>query len=82
MAIASKVKIAVTPQSIFDELKDFVFYFDSDSIDDIAKGIKDILDNNQITKLDTTSQKQEDFRIENLYSTISKQLKKILLDDK
>ncbi|XOB61326.1 glycosyltransferase [Campylobacterota bacterium DY0563] len=81
MAIASRTNIAVTPQAIFDELKDFVYYFKSDSIEDIALGLEDIILNNNKHTVQKNSiiKKQEDFRQKNLYSKISKQLKNIIL---
>jgi hypothetical protein len=81
MAIAAKTNIAVTPQPIFDEVKEFSFVFDTQSAEDIAKGIdfasKQILQNTDILK--KMVQKRELFREQNLYSKLSYKLKEIIL---
>jgi glycosyltransferase involved in cell wall biosynthesis len=81
MAIAAQTNIAVTPQPIFDEVKEFSFVFDTQSAEDIAKGIdfasKQILQNTDILK--KMVQKRELFREQNLYSKLSYKLKEIIL---
>jgi len=80
MAIAARTNIAVTPQSIFDEVKDFSFVFDGDGIDDLVVGLSDaieqIKENNEAVK--KMKIKRENFRKKHLYSKISKKIKKIL----
>ena len=81
MAIASQTNIAVTPQSIFDEVKDFVFMFDSDTIEDMAIGIKEAINliNKNDDNVNKMNIKREKFRKKNLYSKLSMKLKNILL---
>ena len=84
MAIASQTNIAVTPQPIFDEVKDFSFVFDGDTIDDLVAGIKkailDIKENKPSLK--EMIKKREKFRTNNLYSNLSQQLQNILFSTK
>jgi len=80
MAIAAKTNIAVTPQPIFDEVKDFSSVFDGDTIEDLVQGVKKSII--QIQKNDKNIhnmiEKRENFRNKNLYSKLSKQLQEIL----
>ena len=81
MAIAAKTHIAVTPQAIFDEVKDFSFMFDGDTVSDLVTGLKKSI--KQLTNTDAIvkqmSIKREKFREENLYSTLSQVVKKKLM---
>lgn len=81
MAIAAKTNIAVTPQSIFKEVEQFVFTFDGDSIEDLANGIKEAISSISKggTSLDIMFKKKEEFRSQNLYSKLSTQLKNIFI---
>jgi len=80
MAIAAKANIAVTPQRIFDEVKEFSFVFEGEEVTDLVKGIKNSIQ--QIKRCDKKFEdmveKREKFRKENLYSTLSVQLKQVL----
>jgi glycosyltransferase involved in cell wall biosynthesis len=81
MAIAAKTHIAITPQSIFDEVKDFSFIFDGDSVSDLVNGIKIFIQQiqNNETIVKQMSTKREKFRKQNLYSKLSKVIKKKLI---
>lgn len=81
MAIAAKTDIAITPQQIFEEVKEFAFVFESESIEDITNGLENIIQETQKQSLDINKRaiKREKFREENLYSKISKNLKELLL---
>ena len=80
MAIAAQTNIAVTPQPIFDEVKEFAFVFDGDSVEHLVTGLNNFIDkiaqNGETIK--QMHSKREKFRNEVLYSKLSKQIKEML----
>lgn len=73
MAIAAGAKIAVTPQGIFDEVKDFSFIFKDDTIEGMTEGMEYTIE--QIKKddeiINNMKNKMIQFRKENSYSKLS-----------
>ncbi len=80
MAIAAKTNIAVTPQSIFDELNEFVFVLPGDSVEDLAKGLENTIFTIQNKKEKTYNMKTKmlKFREKNLYTKMSNNIKGLL----
>jgi glycosyltransferase involved in cell wall biosynthesis len=80
MAIAAKTNIAVTPQSIFDELSEFVFIMPGDSVEDLVKGLEDTIltIQNDKEKIDNMKIKMLEFREKNLYTKMSNNIKGLL----
>jgi len=77
MAIAAQTNIAVTPQPIFDEVKEFSFVFEGDEVEHLVKGIKNSIKQieNKDKVLKEMVDNREKFRVKNLYSKLSLELK-------